>query len=166
MCFKTEYASYIVKMPVPIDELVSRYKQGVPESLLPLLQEIQDEFGFLNEEAIVKVGQRLNLPASKVYGIATFFDQFRFVSQGRFHIRVCRGTACHMNGSSSLLREVEKILKIREGQTTRDGYFSLEAISCMGACSNGPVINVNGEFYNAVTLSGIATIIDQFRKKV
>jgi NADH-quinone oxidoreductase E subunit len=153
-------------MPVPIDELVSRYKKGGPESLLPLLQEIQDEFGFLNEEAIVKVGQYLNLPASKVYGIATFFDQFRFVSQGRFHIRVCRGTACHMNGSASVLREVEKILKIREGQTSRDGYFSLEAVSCMGACSNGPVINVNGEFYNAVTLSGIASIIEQFRKKV
>ena len=153
-------------MPIPIDELVSRYKQGVPESLLPLLQEIQDEFGFLNEEAIVKVGQRLNLPASKVYGIATFFDQFRFVSQGRFHIRVCRGTACHMNGSSTILHEVEKILKIREGQTTRDGYFSLEAVSCIGACSNGPVINVNGEFYNAVTLPEIVTIVDQFRKKV
>jgi len=153
-------------MPIPIDELVSRYKQAVPESLLSLLQEIQDEFGFLNEEAIVKVGQRLNLPASKVYGIATFFDQFRFVSQGRFHIRVCRGTACHMNGSASVLREVEKIIKIREGQTTRDGYFSLEAVSCMGACSNGPVINVNGEFYNAVTLSGIATIIEHFRKRV
>jgi NADH-quinone oxidoreductase subunit E len=153
-------------MPTSIDEIVSRYKRGVPESLLPLLQDIQDEFGFLNEEAIIKVGQQLKLPASKVYGIATFFDQFRFVSQGRFHIRVCRGTACHMNGSANVLREVEKILKIKEGQTSRDGYFSLEAVNCMGACSNGPVINVNGEFYNTVTLSGIAAIIEQFRKKV
>jgi NADH:ubiquinone oxidoreductase subunit E len=153
-------------MPVPIDELVSRYKQGVPESLLSLLQEIQDEFGFLNEEAIVKVGQHLNLPASKVYGIATFFDQFRFVSQGHFHLRVCRGTACHMNGSASVLKEVEKILKIKEGTTSRDGYFSLEAVSCMGACSNGPVINVNGEFHNAVNMQGIASIIEQLRKKV
>jgi NADH:ubiquinone oxidoreductase subunit E len=71
-----------------------------------------------------------------------------------------------MNGSASVLREVEKILKIKEGQTTRDGFFSLEAVSCMGACSNGPVINVNGEFYNAVTFSGIASIIDQFRKEI
>ncbi len=152
-------------MPVPIDELVTRYKRGVPESLLPLLQEIQAEFGFLNEEAIVTVGLYLNLPASKIYGIATFFDQFRFVSQGRYHLRVCRGTACHMNGSASVLREVEKILKINEGQTTRDGHFSLEAVGCMGACSNGPVININGEFHNAVTSAGIAAIIDQFRKK-
>ncbi|NVO18061.1 MAG: NAD(P)H-dependent oxidoreductase subunit E [Bacteroidetes bacterium] len=151
-------------MPVSIEEVLNRHKQGVPESLLPLLQELQDEFGYLNEEAIVKVGLHLQLPASKVYGIATFFDQFRFVSQGHFHLRVCRGTACHMNGSFSVLKEVEKILKIKEGQTSRDGFFSLEAVSCMGACSNGPVINVNGKFYNAVTLAGIATLIEQLRK--
>ncbi|MBK7172605.1 MAG: NAD(P)H-dependent oxidoreductase subunit E [Bacteroidales bacterium] len=152
-------------MPVPLDELVNRYKKGGAESLLPLLQDIQDSFGFLNEEAILKVGQHLNLPSSKIYGIATFFDQFRFSLQGRYHIRVCRGTACHMNGSFNVLREVEKILKIKEGQTSRDGYFSLEAIGCMGACSNGPVININGDFINAVSVSAIASLIEQYRKK-
>lgn len=152
-------------MAVTIEDLLNKYKKGAPEALLPLLQDVQEEFGFLNEEAIVKVGEHLNLPSSKIYGIATFFDQFRFLIKGRYHIRVCRGTACHMNGSLSVLKEVEKILKIKEGQTTRDGYFSLEAIGCMGACSNGPVISVNGDFFNATTIAGINSIIDQFRKR-
>lgn len=152
-------------MAVTIEDLLNEYKKGAPEALLPLLQDVQEEFGFLNEEAIVKVGEHLNLPSGKIYGIATFFDQFRFLIKGRYHIRVCRGTACHMNGSLSVLKEVEKILKIKEGQTTRDGYFSLEAIGCMGACSNGPVISVNGDFFNATTIAGINSIIDQFRKR-
>jgi NADH-quinone oxidoreductase subunit E len=152
-------------MAVTIEDLLNKYKKGAPEALLPLLQDVQEEFGFLNEEAIVKVGEHLNLPSSKIYGIATFFDQFRFLIKGRYHIRVCRGTACHMNGSLNVLKEVEKILKIKQGQTTRDGYFSLEAIGCMGACSNGPVISVNGDFFNATTIAGINTIIDQFRKR-
>ncbi|MBK7214793.1 MAG: NAD(P)H-dependent oxidoreductase subunit E [Bacteroidales bacterium] len=152
-------------MPQTLDELVSRYKQGVPESLLPLLQDIQDEFGFLNEEAIIRVGSHLKLPASKIYGIATFFDQFRFVTQGRYHILVCRGTACHMSGSFNVLKELEKILKIKEGHTTRDGYFSLEAVSCMGACGMGPVVKVNGEFHKMVSNSSIQTLIEQLRKR-
>lgn len=152
-------------MPVSLDELVGRYKKGAPESLLPLLQEIQEEFGYLNEESVIKVGAYLGMPASKIYGIATFFNQFRFVLKGRYHILVCRGTACHMNGSLNVLREVEKVLKIKEGQTTRDGFFSLETVSCMGACSNGPVMNINGVFHNAVSASGISSIIEMYRKK-
>lgn len=152
-------------MSLPIEELVNRYKKNGSESLLPLLQDIQDEYGYLNEEAIIRVGQYLNLPASKVYGIATFFDQFRFITRGRYHIRVCRGTACHMNGSMQVLKEIEKALKIKEGQTTRDGFFSLEAISCMGACSNGPVININGEFINTVAVTDISALLNNYRKK-
>lgn len=152
-------------MPKQLDELLSRYKAGIPESLLPLLQDIQEEYGFLNEEAIIRVGGHLNLPSSKIYGIATFFDQFRFAAQGRYHIRVCRGTACHMNGSLNVLRELEKILKITEGHTTRDGYFSLEAVNCMGACSMGTVVNINGEFYKTVTSADVVSILEHFRKK-
>jgi len=152
-------------MSLPIEELVNRYKKNSSESLLPLLQDIQDEYGYLNEEAIIRVGKHLNLPASKVYGIATFFDQFRFIVKGKYHIRVCRGTACHMNGSRNVLNEMEKALKIKEGQTTRDGFFSLEAISCMVACSNGPVVNVNGEFVNAVSVADINALLNTYRKK-
>jgi NADH-quinone oxidoreductase subunit E len=151
-------------MQASLDEIINRYKAGSRESLLPLLQDIQIEYGYLNEEAILRVGQHIKLPSSKVYGIATFYDQFRFVQKGKFHIKVCRGTSCHMHGSSGILRETERVLNIKEGQTTRDGRFSLEAVSCMGACGSAPVMNVNGEFKIAISIPDIALIIDQLKK--
>ncbi len=153
-------------MQVALDEIINRYKAGSRESLLPLLQDIQVEYGYLNEEAILKVGKHIKLPSSKVYGIATFYDQFRFVQKGKFHIKVCRGTSCHMHGSLSLLKEVERVLHLKEGQTTRDGRFSLEAVSCMGACGSAPVLNVNGYFKTAVTIPDIAQIIDFYRNLI
>jgi NADH-quinone oxidoreductase subunit E len=153
-------------MQASIDEIISRYKAGSRESLLPLLQDIQIEFGYLNEEAILKVGQHIKLPSSKVYGIATFYDQFRFVQKGKFHIKVCRGTTCHMNGSYVILREVERVLNLKEGQTSRDGRFSLEAVSCMGACGSAPVLNVNGDFKTAIAIQDIAQIINIYRNTI
>jgi len=153
-------------MQASLDEIIGRYKAGSRESLLPLLQDIQIEFGYLNEEAILKVGRHIKLPSGKVYGIATFYDQFRFVPKGKFHIKVCRGTSCHMFGSSGILGEVERVLSIKEGQTTRDGRFSLEAVSCMGACGSAPVLNVNGEFCTALTIPDIASIIDHYRSTI
>jgi NADH-quinone oxidoreductase subunit E len=153
-------------MQASIDEIISRYKAGSRESLLPLLQDIQIEFGYLNEEAILKVGQHIKLPSSKVYGIATFYDQFRFVQKGKYHIKVCRGTSCHMYGSLNILREVERVLNLKEGQTSRDGRFSLEAVSCMGACGSAPVMNVNGEFKTAIAIQDIAQIISFYRSTI
>ncbi len=153
-------------MEASLDQIISRYKAGSRESLLPLLQDIQIEFGYLNEEAILRVGQHIKLPSSKVYGIATFYDQFRFVQKGKFHIKVCRGTSCHMHGSLNILREVERVLNIKEGQTSRDGRFSLEAVSCMGACGSAPVLNVNGEFKTAIEINDIAQIINFYKSTI
>lgn len=153
-------------MQASLDEIISRYKAGSRESLLPLLQDIQIEFGYLNEEAILRVGQHIKLPSSKVYGIATFYDQFRFVQKGKYHIKVCRGTSCHMHGSLNILREVERVLNLKEGQTSRDGRFSLEAVSCMGACGSAPVLNVNGEFRTAIAIQDIAQIINLYKSTV
>lgn len=152
-------------MSVSLTEIISKYKAGSREALLPLLQDIQDEYGYLNEEAIILVGQHIRLPSSKIYGIATFYDQFRFVPKGRFHIKVCRGTSCHMSGSAKLMREVERQLNIKEGQTTRDGRFSLEAVACMGACGSAPVVQVNGEFHTATTAAMLAAVIETYRNK-
>lgn len=153
-------------MQSSLEEILGRYKSGSRESLLPLLQDIQIEFGYLNEEAILKVGKHIKMPSSKVYGIATFYDQFRFVQKGKFHIKVCRGTTCHMQASLSVLKEVERVLNIKAGNTTRDGRFSIEAVSCMGACGSAPVMNVNGEFKTGVTIPEIAQIIDVYRSSV
>ena len=153
-------------MEASLDQIINRYKAGTRESLLPLLQDIQIEFGFLNEEAILKVGRHIKLPSSKVYGIATFYDQFRFVPKGKFHIKVCRGTSCHMHGSLPILHEVERVLNIKEGQTSRDGRFSLEAVSCMGACGSAPTLNVNGEFETAIEIQDIIRIINFYKSTI
>lgn len=151
-------------MPSSIEEICLRYKKGSREALLPVLQEIQDSIGYLSEEAIVYVGSHLNLPSSKVYGIATFYDHFRFVPRGRFHIRVCGGTTCHIEGSMSLLREIDKLLKLRDGQVTRDGLFSLQVVDCMGACSKAPVVCINGEFHTMISPDDLVLLFNDIRK--
>ncbi|MFW5820994.1 MAG: NAD(P)H-dependent oxidoreductase subunit E, partial [Bacteroidota bacterium] len=117
------------------------------DSLIPILQKVQDEYGYLSEESVNQIGKYLDLPTIKVYGLATFYNQFRFTPPGKYHICVCDGTACHLEGSGKILKEIEKILDIRDGKTSRDGLFSLEVFSCIGACGHAPVISVNGKFY-------------------
>jgi NADH-quinone oxidoreductase subunit E len=97
--------------------------------------------------------------------VATFYNQFRFQPLGRFHVQVCRGTACHVKGSAKVLDAMVRELKINPGQTTRDGLFSLEVVACIGACGLAPVISVNGEFFAGVTPEKIKKILNSFRRK-
>jgi len=147
------------------DSILQQYPHAKRDSLIPLLQEVQERHGYLSREAIVRVGQHLKLPASKVYGVATFYNQFRFQPQGRFHVQVCRGTACHVKGSAAILNAIQRELKIQPGQTSRDGLFSLEVVACIGACGLAPVISVNGEFHAGVSTRKVAPILDSYRRK-
>ncbi len=134
-----------------IDLVLKRYPNASRDALIPILQDVQQEHGYLSRDAVVRIGQHLRLPASKIYGVATFYNQFRFQPQGNNHVQVCRGTACHVKGSAAILEAVKRELKIDAGQTTRDGQFSLEVVACIGACGLAPVICVNGEFHAGVT---------------
>lgn len=145
--------------------VLSKFDNAGRDSLIPILQQIQDEVGYLSEEAVKEVGKKLNLPASKIYGVATFYNQFRFEPQGKFHIQVCRGTACHVLGSATVLKKLENLLNVKSGHTTRDGLFSVEVVACIGACGLAPVIAVNGEFHARVTEESIAKIIDNYRNE-
>lgn len=148
-----------------LDEIIKQNISGQRDSLLPLLQEIQNEFGYLSEEAINRISQLTGLPTSKVYGVATFYDQFKFEPQGQYHIKLCHGTSCHVNGSISIIREFERILKIRSGQVTRDGVFSLEVVNCMGACAVSNVISINGNYLHGVEVHKVKEIIDSYISK-
>ena len=153
-------------MMVPdIETILSKYRDAKRDSLIPLLQEVQDLQGYLSREAIVLVGQHLQLPPSKIYGVATFYNQFRFQPQGKYHVQVCRGTACHVKGSAALLDAVKRELKIEAGQTTRDGLFSLEVVACIGACGLAPVMCVNGEFYTKLTPDSAKKVLKECQKK-
>jgi len=145
------------------EEILSKYSGSGRESLIPILQEIQEEQGYISRETIEDVGEYLDLPASKIYGVATFYNQFRFEPLGKYHIQVCRGTACHVLGSLTVLEELQKILKVEPGQTSRDGLFSLEVVACIGACGLAPLIAVNEEFHAKVTPESIRQIIEDYK---
>jgi NADH-quinone oxidoreductase subunit E len=148
-----------------IRELLENQPNLNRDRLIPILQEIQDENGYLSEEAIIVTAEFLKLPTSKIYGVATYYDQFRFEPRGKYHIRICRGTACHVEGSLNFLNELEKLLKIKSGQTSRDGLFSLDIVRCIGACGLAPVMDVNEEFYTGFSISDLSRIINTYRIK-
>ena len=142
-----------------IDEILQRFPQIKRNALIPLLQAVQDEFGYISEEAIARIGAHLSLPTSKVFGLATFYNQFSFSRRGVYHITLCNGSSCHLARSGELLGEITKVLEISDGETTRDGLFSLEVQSCIGACGQSPVMAVNGSYYSGINVKEVREII-------
>jgi len=146
-------------------KILGLYPAAGRDKLIPILQEVQEAEGYLSRSSVELIGSHLNLPVSRIFGVATFYNQFRFEPKGKFHIQICRGTACHVKGSAKLLDSLTKALGIQPGKTTRDGQFSLEVVACIGACGLAPVISVNGEFHARVESDQVATILDSYKKK-
>lgn len=146
-------------------KILEQYSNPGQDSLIPILQEVQDAEDFISEGSVIKIGKHLNIPASKIFGVATFYNQFRFQALGKYHIQICRGTACHVLGSSTVLSTLEKHIKISSGETSRDGLFSIEVVACIGACGLAPVICINGKFHAKVTEKSIIEIIENYRKE-
>jgi NADH-quinone oxidoreductase subunit E len=147
-----------------VDTVLKKHPRAGRDALIPILQEVQENQGYLSREAVVRIGRHLNLPATKIYGVATFYNQFRFQPKGKYHFTVCRGTACHVKGSNRVLEMAQKLLKLKPGQTSRDRLFSLETVACMGACGLSPVMNLNGEFYAKVTPQKLVKIIQECKE--
>ncbi|GAB4306023.1 MAG: NADH-quinone oxidoreductase subunit NuoE [Promethearchaeota archaeon] len=114
-------------------------------SVVALLQGIQEEFGYVPREAVVALARQLGSSPAEVYGVATFYSQFRFEPPGRHEVKVCRGTACHVAGSSDLLEALEERYDVRAGHASKDGKFSLEGVYCLGCCALAPVVELDGE---------------------
>ena len=148
-----------------VESVLKKHPRAGRDALIPILQEVQEEQGYLSRDAVADISRHLNLPATKLYGVATFYNQFRFHPKGKYHFMVCRGTACHVKGSSRALEMAQRFLRLKPGQTSRDRLFSLEVVACMGACGLSPVVNVNGEFYAKVTPQKLVKIIRECREK-
>ena len=148
----------------PIDAIIEKYPKHQRDNLIPIMQEIQEYVGYISEESVKKIGQHLLLSTSKIFGVATFYDNFRFDPKGKYHFQICRGTSCHLNESGQLIQEIEKYLKIKAGQITRDGMFSLEAGACMGACGVGPVMTINGEYHEKITFHFFTELLENLKK--
>ncbi len=148
-----------------MEHIFEKFPNGRREDLIPILQTVQDEKGFLSEQVIKDVGKYLDISINKIYGVATFYDNFRFGPVGKYHFRLCHGTACHVAGASTLLRELEKLLKVGTGETDQHGLFSLEVVSCVGACGLAPLVEVNDEYYTNISLDSLKELVKSIREK-
>ena len=143
-----------------LDAIFSSYeKRG--DSLIPVLQAVQEEFGYLPEEAMMGIAKAIGVPESRVYAVASFYAQFRFSPMGRNHVMVCRGTACHVRGAARILEEAERRLDIKEGETTEDLEYTLETVACIGCCGLAPTIVINDTTYGRLTPKDIGKIFDE-----
>ena len=138
-----------------LDEILSRYT-GESGDLIPILQEAQERFGYLPGEVMQWIAKFLRLPESNVFGVATFYAQFKFTPIGKRIVKVCRGTACHVRGGTRILGEVEKRLGIKPGETTNDLEYSLETIACFGSCALAPIVVINKTVYGRMTTKRVA----------
>ncbi len=141
-----------------LNEILSHYT-GRSDELIPILQEAQESFRYLPEEVMLGIAKFLRLSESTVFGVATFYTQFKFTPTGRRIVRVCRGTACHVRGASRILGEVEKRLGINPGETTADLESSLETIACFGSCALAPVMVVDENVYGRMTPTKVGEIL-------
>ena len=134
-------------------------------SLIPVLQDVQEDFGYLSEEAVEELARLMGISANEIYGVATFYTQFRFKPPGRHTIQSCQGTACHVRGGQKILNELEQRLEITAGQTTADGQFDLQRVACLGCCALAPVVAVDGKVHAQVTAKKIPSVLSQYDGK-
>jgi NADH-quinone oxidoreductase subunit E len=139
-------------------EILSRYS-GDSSDLIAILQEAQEKFGYLPAEVMQRVAKFLHLTDNMVYGVSTFYAQFSFTPTGRRKVTVCRGTACHVRGGARILKEIEKRLGIKPGETTEDMEYSLETIACIGACALAPTMRIGNETYGQMTTKKVAEVL-------
>lgn len=146
-----------------IKGICAKYKNE-PSPLMLVLSETQKEYGYIPLEVQEIISDELNIPVSEIYGVVTFYSFFSLTPKGRYVIGVCLGTACYVKGGQNIIDKFSELLKIKPGQTTEDGLFTLDALRCIGACGIAPALSVNGKVYPKVTLSNVKDIIEEYRK--
>lgn len=134
-----------------------------PGAVMPALQRAQNDYGFIPEAIVDIIALDLGIHSSEIYGVATFYSQFRFEPKGEIDIAVCTGTACYVKGANEILAELTNLLGIKNGETSEDGKYSIEGIRCIGACGLAPVVTVNGDIYGNVTAKDIDKILKNYK---
>lgn len=147
-----------------LDNLIKKYK-GKRGNMIPLLQGTQAIYGFLPKEAFVKIANETGLKLNQMYGVATFYAQFRLHPVGKHIIRVCHGTACHVQNATAITEDLKEELNVKDGETTPDGIFTLESVACLGCCSLAPVMMIGEETYGKLTGKSAVKTIKEIRRK-
>lgn len=147
-----------------LDGVLAEYG-NTPGSLITVLQHAQDQYGYLSNEVMYYIAERLGLPPAKVMGVATFYTQFRMKPIGKYLIMLCQGTACYVNGAKLIAEALTDELGIEDGETTEDGLFTLENVACLGCCSLSPAMMINGNVYGTLTPDSAKKIINDLRQE-
>jgi len=142
----------------PLKDILKNYAKE-ERYLIPILQEAQDEYGYLPEDVIKEIASNLNLSLSQVYGVVTFYTQFHLEPRGENIVRVCMGTACHVRGGADVLKAIQEELGIGSGETTEDLKYTLETVACIGACGLAPVIMINDDTHGRLTAEKVSGIL-------
>lgn len=147
--------------PKKIKEVLDRYpaEQGV---LIQLLLDLQDEFNWISKEAIQRISERLKIPVSQVYRVASFYKAMSLMPRGKHTVNVCLGTACHVRGGPRVMDKVEENLKIKAGETTQDMKFTLERVNCLGCCALGPVMVVDKDYHGKLSPTKVKEVLDSY----
>lgn len=145
-------------------EICDRYKNE-PSPLMLILSDVQKEYGYIPLEVQEIISAKTGIPVSDIYGVVTFYNFFSLEPKGKYVIGVCIGTACYVKGGQNILDKFGEALKIKPGQTTEDGLFSLDDLRCLGACGIAPAVSINGKVYPKVTLAQVPQIIQEYREK-
>lgn len=141
-----------------LDKIIEKRGKAL-SAAIPILQDIQTEFNYLPEEALKYIAKNTEIAATQIFGVATFYSQFKLAPIGKYLIKVCHGTACHVGGAEKITEEIKDYLKIKEGETTFDKMFTLEVVACLGCCSLAPVMMINDKIYAHLTPKKVVNIL-------
>ncbi len=147
--------------PEKVDELIGRYP-AKPEVLIQLLLDMQGEFNWISKEAISRISERLQVPVSQIYRVASFYKAMSLIPRGKHMVRVCLGTACHVRGGPKIMDKVEESLGIKAGETTQDMKFSLERVNCLGCCALGPVVVIDKDYHGKITTAKVKEVLESY----
>ncbi len=147
-----------------LNKILAKYS-GKEDDLIPILQEVQEEFRYLPADVTQEIARFLHIPPSKVFGVSTFYALFKLAPSGRRVVRLCRGTACHVRGGARILRDVEKRLGIKPGETTKDLEYTLETVACVGACALAPNMTIGKNVYGKLTTRKVGDVFGGYKTK-
>ncbi|MEI6153372.1 MAG: NADH-quinone oxidoreductase subunit NuoE [Deltaproteobacteria bacterium] len=148
-------------MPEVIEVIFEKY-QRKPDQLIPILQNVQRELGYITPESVKHISRYLRISENQIFGVSSFYAQFRFTAPGRHSVKVCLGTACHVRGGATLLEMLERELGISCGETTPDRRFDLERVACLGCCALSPVVQIDADIYSRMTVNKLSELLKQY----
>ncbi|ODS33490.1 MAG: nuoE subunit of the NADH:ubiquinone oxidoreductase [Candidatus Scalindua rubra] len=150
----------------PVRDIVSKSGDDQDSSLIAILQETQDEYGYLPKPVLKEISRLKDIPLTRIFGVVTFYSQFTLIPRGKHAIKICSGTACHVKGADDVKQKVKEQLNVVEGETTADYQFTLETAACIGTCFLAPVMMVDDRYFGKLTAGRVTDIVDRYSSKV